>query len=375
MFKNFLKESIKVVAILAIAIPAVAFLAGWQGPKGAPPTENALPPVNVGSDDQVKAHEVDGLGNLIPGKSGGLNVGRLISRFTTLLAKDGGNVGIGMDGEGKLPEAKLHVDGGDAIFEGGIQIKGGLPEKDKVLTSVDDTGLAAWKNVTADMLIPEGYEEVFFNTGEDIYGAWVSPRRRDIDSCDGNDGGINNLLPFEVGAYECGVTENKVCKDWAISVCLMNVNGSCRGGGGNIISRSVECHTAKILRKNEWKYETVAYTGNAVITAVDDEGDHEYGWADITINGLCSRTGVQSGNLNNYNNSKFRDWMFDEVKKGNICSLPFKRDQIVNFTAEWDIKALRNQNGTCLGDGDGDNGHCADGSGDLKVVFKIITSL
>lgn len=79
---SFIREFIKVVIIVAIAVPTIALFAAWTGPIGAPPTNNADAPVNVGPLDQSKLN-------------GWLHLGNLTSRGTTLLARNEGNVGIG----------------------------------------------------------------------------------------------------------------------------------------------------------------------------------------------------------------------------------------------------------------------------------------
>lgn len=104
---NIIKEFIKVIIIVAIAIPVINIMAAvWTGPTTAPPGGNAAAPINAGPLDQIKS-------------GGWLSLGNLISRGTTLLARDSGNVGIGLGvtatGDPVLPSEKLDVAGGIKI--------------------------------------------------------------------------------------------------------------------------------------------------------------------------------------------------------------------------------------------------------------------
>lgn len=261
MFKNFLKESIKVIAILAVAIPAVAFLAGWQGPKGAPPTENALPPVNVGPDDQAK--------------EGGLSVGTFVSRLQTILARDSGNVGIGLSDS---PTEKLDV-------EGFVKGKAGL--------CIGDDCRMAWPPVS-ESGIPAGYQEIYHNVGEDIYGDWRGGS--EADTCNG--AGQAN--------YECNPEESRTCVDNNLSC----TRSSCSGPG----HRTITCKTSKILAQGEGlKKSTI---GTATITARDYSGSSEKCYVKIQSS-ACNWEGQSSKNF------KWNDEMCEMWVEGNAARICF----------------------------------------------------
>lgn len=117
---SFVREFIKVIIIVAIAMPFISLFAAWSEPSQAPTLGNAEAPINVGTIEQVK----DGI----------LGAKYFRSFYETLLATDGGNVGIGT----LIPTVKLDVNGQ-------IRIRGGNPGPNKVLTSSDSGGTASWQ--------------------------------------------------------------------------------------------------------------------------------------------------------------------------------------------------------------------------------------
>ena len=99
--KSF-KQSLIAIFVGLLVVAGISFAAPWVGPTASPPDGNADAPINVGPLAQIKT-------------GGWLSLGNLISRGATLLARDGGNVGIGLGitsaGDPVLPNAKLDVAG------------------------------------------------------------------------------------------------------------------------------------------------------------------------------------------------------------------------------------------------------------------------
>ena len=322
------KQSLIAIFVGLVMVAGISFAASWVGPTASPPGNNAEAPINVGPVDQVKTYETDGSGNLIPGKSGGLMLGTFISRFTTLLAKDNGNVGIGIGEDGELPQAKLHVDGGDAIFEGVVQIKGGLPKKNKVLTS-DDQGWASWQNL--DIAKMMGSVPIYL--------------------CPPSSSNCSNVV--------------NACKD---GLSLLETCTSFRSyynprGGGSCGSESVK--TCKLIGYLAASYNTHTYTGSAIITNIDHDGNHEYCWVDVNFSGggySCSRSYVQSPNLNELSLSKCNDWLLRAIRNGEFCALPFPQSKISAFSGAWNMKTSQ----------DFGEGWVANGTGALDLTFKVI---
>ena len=62
---SLVKEFIKVIIIVVIAVPFISLFAAWTGPTGAPPTNNADAPINVGSIFQKKIGGIELEGGLI----------------------------------------------------------------------------------------------------------------------------------------------------------------------------------------------------------------------------------------------------------------------------------------------------------------------
>jgi len=107
-------------AIILSTLLAVAIIYAWTEPTAVPPGDNVPAPINVG--------------NILQTRTGALVLkGVLETENQTLLATQGGNVGIGTT----EPTAKLEV-------AGQIKITGGSPGAGKVLTT-DADGLASWQ--------------------------------------------------------------------------------------------------------------------------------------------------------------------------------------------------------------------------------------
>jgi len=115
------KFILSMVGVLVMSLIIGYFVFAWQEPTAPPPQQNVPAPINVGSQDQIKA--------------GGLSVGAFISRYGTILAKDSGNVGIGTTN----PNSKLTV-------AGPIESSGWFDNSNKKILLSSPAG---WPGVTA----------------------------------------------------------------------------------------------------------------------------------------------------------------------------------------------------------------------------------
>jgi len=90
-----LYKIVPVVFSVFVLCFAVAFYAlGWTEPTAVPPNNNVDPPINEGSDSQVK--------------SGALGVSGVFKTFSMAMLE--GDVGIGIfNRESKIPQSKLHI--------------------------------------------------------------------------------------------------------------------------------------------------------------------------------------------------------------------------------------------------------------------------
>lgn len=123
-------------SLLSLTLVCAAF--AWNDPSQNPPNDNAVPPINISSADQIKTGSIsigggqdywvtkDGDSFALKDDSG---------NFRLILGQDG-NMGLGTTG----PGAKLEV-------AGQIKITGGSPGLNKVLSS-DAAGLASWKTAS-----------------------------------------------------------------------------------------------------------------------------------------------------------------------------------------------------------------------------------
>ena len=263
-----MREFIKVVIIVAIAVPFISLFAAWTGPTASPPNGNAEAPINVGPLDQIKS-------------GGWLSLGNLISRSTTLLARDSGTVGIGLSGEGtEVPTESLDA-------RGFVKGRTGL--------CIGDDCRASWPAGP-----PAGYQEFYYNLGEDIYSAWRSTGAG--DNCNGNPD----------ASYECKPEESRNCTDRD------------RDDMDSNDYRTVSCKIATILVSGEGlKKSTV---GTAEITKRDYSGDSEKCFVKIESPG-CDWAG-ESANSSDWSDSRCEFWV-----EGTVAGLCFPGK---GFYAIWD---------------------------------------
>ena len=126
--KQFFKETIKIIAIIAIAIPTLAFLAGsWNEPIQSPPGTNVNAPLNVG--------------NIAQFKEGGLMLNTLGAVVGLIVDK--GDVGIGT----ASPQAKLDVAGKIKVGDDSVSPTAGTIRWTGSDLEVYDG--SAWKSLTS----------------------------------------------------------------------------------------------------------------------------------------------------------------------------------------------------------------------------------
>ena len=132
----FLKwRAAAVAATAAILLCGGCLILAWNNPGTDPPGNNAPAPINVSSNSQSKAGNLNigtGLDYWIT-KSGDSFALKNSAGAIQLVVGQDGHVGIGTAG----PDAALDVNGQ-------IKIRGGSPSLGKVLTS-DANGLASWQ--------------------------------------------------------------------------------------------------------------------------------------------------------------------------------------------------------------------------------------
>lgn len=201
-------------------------------------------------------------------------LGTFISRFTTLLAKDGGNVGIGTTNPTESLDARGFVKGQAGLCIG------------------EDCRTA--QPPVSDIGIPTGYQEIYYNVGEDIYGAWDDGRIQ-MDTCNGSGG----------ASYECKPEESRTCTD--------NNKTCTRGGCSGYGQRTITCKTSKILAQGEgFKKSTV---GTATITQRDYSGSSE--WCRVKIESPACNWEGRSSDSTEWNDAACELWV--EGRAARIC--------------------------------------------------------
>src|SRR3989338_3462897 len=144
--KNTLKEILKITVLGSALVVVQAF--AFSEPGTSAPGGSAVAPINVGNVTQEK------IGSLI--------VLGLRSRWDTLLATDGGNVGIGT----MSPATKLHVVGGKAQAD------------DFCLNSDPSTCLSAFYGpklciIAESVSVSEGGSEIVINDYQPAPNFWT----------------------------------------------------------------------------------------------------------------------------------------------------------------------------------------------------------
>ncbi len=166
MNKNKIFDITKATLFIALLVLSVGYaLADWQAPSFFPPTgngsENAPAPINVGSTAQTRTGPLTIDDNLW------VNGGNLFVD---------GNVGIGIIG---LPAVALDIGGQVRIRNTGAcsPFTTCAPGVGKVLTSVDNTGLATWSDAPV-----QGITNLFAGTGITFNGSGP-PNNTTIKNC------------------------------------------------------------------------------------------------------------------------------------------------------------------------------------------------
>lgn len=175
-------QTIKIILTVAVLTIGTSYVlaANWTAPTTAPPTcpNGAIGcdvPVNVGPASQVKlgglgiggffsAKEkaVIGHGTAAPTLVDSLKL-RIFGKVgaeaycdqngNNCIIPPGGGAGSTTDLWRRVPETQMieNTNNGKVRVNGRIIITGGKPDKDKILTAVDNTGLARWRHISEIM--------------------------------------------------------------------------------------------------------------------------------------------------------------------------------------------------------------------------------
>ncbi|MFA6094376.1 MAG: hypothetical protein WC757_00600 [Candidatus Paceibacterota bacterium] len=144
MFKNKLKDMLKIIVAVILLSAGLAYAGPWTGPTQTFPNGNADAPINVGSSNQTKLGAI-GATNFITAKASVNNDGS--ASFAV------GKITIGSDGalsiknSSNVQTARIGPAGVGTFSS--LKVTGGSPVAGQVLGAKDGEGNLEWKNISS----------------------------------------------------------------------------------------------------------------------------------------------------------------------------------------------------------------------------------